>query len=252
MLISEETYKIQSALARYCRTDDKQDLPGIAENRIHQYRRLVYNIIDDTFEGAFPITRSFLSDEEWHRLINDFFANHNCQTPSVWKLPFEFYEHVLNTALEIKTTYPFLTDLLYFEWLEIEVHTMPDIDNGKVTQNGSWLKDTIAINREFKLVRFNYPVHQCKPSELNTNLYNGDYFVLIYREQDSGDVQFFNLSALYAFIISQLEIPTKNLDEIISEVCTLFRIDRNSEVDATIISFLKQMKEKKFVLGFSA
>ena len=94
MLINKDTYAIQSGLASYCRTNEEPNLPGVTKGRIQQYRRLVYNVIDDTFEGAFPITRKLLNDEEWHDLVNTFFINHACQTPSVWKLPFEFYEYV--------------------------------------------------------------------------------------------------------------------------------------------------------------
>lgn len=250
MGVNADTHKIQSDLASYCRTDREPDLPGLAPNRVQQYRRLVYNIIDDTFEGAFPITRSFLNDEEWHGLIHEFFSKHQCQTPSVWKLPLEFYEFVMENPLELKIKYPFLTDLLYFEWLEIDVHTMPDIAYPNYSDKGDWLKDKIALNPEFKLLQFAYPVHQCKPAEMIANPGKGDYFVLIYRQPESGDVQFVNLSPLYTYVITTLSEGERDLNSIISEVCEVFHIDRNTEVDDNIIKFLNQMKTRQFVLGF--
>jgi hypothetical protein len=251
MQINKDTYEIQSGLAAYCRTNVAPHLPGITEGRIHQYRRLVYNIVDDTFEGAFPITRKLLNDEEWHTLINSFFMHHACQTPSVWKLPFEFYEYVAESELAIKQQYPFLTDLLYFEWLEIDVHTMPDVAQEECRETGSWLTDRIIINKEFKLIRLSYPVHQLAPEALKENNSEGNYFVLIYREPQNGDVQFFDLSPLYAVLITQLSETGKDLESIIPELCALFQVERSANVDASIISFLEQLKQKEFVLGFA-
>jgi hypothetical protein len=251
MQITEETYKIQSGLAEYCRTGVLPDLPGLTPNRVQQYRRLVYNIIDDTFEGAFPITRNFLSDEEWHGLVNAFFSDHACSEPSIWKLPFELYEFLAVNGSELKDKYPFLTDLIYFEWLEIDVHTMPDEPQQKFKAEGNWLKEKIVINKEFKLAQFRYPVHQFKPSQLMENSREGAYFVLIYREPVSGNVQFFGLSPLFAFIITQLAEEKNDLDFIIYQTCALFRIRRSSEVETTIINFLVQLKQKEFVFGFT-
>jgi hypothetical protein len=251
MSVTEETYKIQSDLADYCRTNVLPDLPGLTPNRVQQYRRLVYNIIDDTLEGAYPITRSFLSEEEWHGLVNDFFAKHACKHPSIWKMPYEFYEFLSEKDHHLKDKYPFLTDLLYFEWLEIEVHTQPDEVHEKYREEGNWLSDRIITNRECRLVQLKYPVHQSKPDELLKDTKAGIYFVLIYREPASGNVQFFDLSPLYAFVITQLAETTNTLDHIIFQTSALFGLERTPDVEKNIIHFLEQLRLKQFVLGFA-
>lgn len=251
MQLSKETYKIQSDLATYCRTNKQPNLPGISENRIDQYRRLVYNIIDDTLEGAFPITKSFLKEKEWDKMIFDFCANHSCQTPSVWKLPFEFYEYLVKNEIVLKIKYPFLTDLIYFEWLEIDIHTMPDVVQQDFQQKGNWFTNKIILNKEFKIVQLNHPVHQQTPKQLIKNNQNGIYYVLIYREADTGTVQFFDLSPLHAFLIMKLNETDEMLHLIITELCIIFKLQRSSEIDSYLISFLETLKEKKFVLGFS-
>lgn len=251
MHINKDTYEIQSGLASYCRTNVEPHLPGVTEGRIQQYRRLVYNVIDDTFEGAFPITRQLLSDEEWHELVNSFFTHHACQTPSVWKLPFEFYEYVAATDLAAKQRYPFLTDLLYFEWLEIDVHTMPDIEQEAYLSEGSWHHDRLVINKEFKLIQLNYPVHQLRPEALKENDHQGNYFVLIYREPENGSVQFFDLSPLYALLISQLVESGQTLEAILPGLCDVFKLQRSAGVDDAVIAFLSQLRQKGFVLGFA-
>lgn len=250
MPLTNETQNIQSTLARYCRTGVIPELPGVSVKGLQQYRRLVYNVIDDTLEGAFPITHAFLSAEEWHELVTFFFKEHACQTTSVWKLPYEFYEFVNANDLELKHLYPFLVDLLYFEWLEIEVHTMPDYPVRKYRLQGNWLTDQLVLNPEFRLVNLNYPVHLFTPSELNEEAKEGNYYVLTYRELDTGNVQFFDVSIFYGYMIMQIIETEKNQDNILNDACALFNLERTTELEQSVEFFLDHLLQKKFLLGY--
>ncbi len=251
MPLTKETYKIQSELASYCRTDVMPELPGVTDGRLQHYRRLVYAVIEDTFEGAFPITRSFVNQQEWIDLVTGFFKKHACQTPSVWRLPYELYEYVSATELKLKVNYPFLTDLLYFEWLEIEVHTMPDQPAPNFKEEGNWLKDFLVFNPEFKLIQVNYPVHLFKPNELIENARKGDYFVLIFREPETGKVQFFDLSAFFGYLLIRLKESERNMDLILGEACPLFGLERTNELEQRTEEFLQQLKQQKFLFGYT-
>ena len=121
-LLYKETIIQQSRLAMYCRTGDLLPIKGLTDNRVQTYRRLVYNVIDDTLQSAFPLTYDLLTTEEWDEIVNLFFSNHACQSTSVWKMPFEFYQFIENSAGELKEKYKFLAELLLFEWTEIEIY----------------------------------------------------------------------------------------------------------------------------------
>ena len=41
---------------------------------------------------------------------------------------------------------PYLEDLLYFEWMEIEVHTMPDKPYPDYQSRGNIFMDRLALN----------------------------------------------------------------------------------------------------------
>jgi len=76
-------------------------------------------VIYGIMEKAFPITHSILSISEFKSLVNDFFTKHDAQNPQVWKLPGEFFNFFESLETPVKTSYPFLNDLMRMEWNEI-------------------------------------------------------------------------------------------------------------------------------------
>lgn len=84
MHLLSETFEAQSLLADYCRTGIRPEITGTNKN-ITRYRELVYNVVFDTLENAYPIAFQFIGEEKWHELVHDFFSNHKAQTPQVWK-----------------------------------------------------------------------------------------------------------------------------------------------------------------------
>ena len=58
-MLKKETQLQQNLLADYCRTGtEPEGLIGINKENLHHYRRLVYNIVTDILETAYPITYS--------------------------------------------------------------------------------------------------------------------------------------------------------------------------------------------------
>ncbi len=247
-MLKPETYQQQSNLANYCRNGSKQELKGINENNLPQYRRLVYNIACDTLETAYPITYSFLSEKDWKELTFQFFAEHKCKTPQVWKMPLEFYEYCVEVNIADKLKLPFLNDLLYFEWLELEMHTMEDIPYPKYSSDGNWLENNIVLNPEHKIVTFNYPVHTTAPTD-DLLSKTGNYFLLIYREKTSGNIQFIDLSVLYVFVLERI-INGELLQDTLMEANTLFQINDLEVLTKHIFLFIDDLKKREFVLGF--
>jgi hypothetical protein len=246
-LLKEDTHAQQSKLAEYCKTGVKPDLIGVIDENLHHYRRLVFNIGIDTIETAYPITYRFLPDEIWDKLVYDFYAEHKCKTPQVWRMPLEFYEYCVEKDLQTKLNHPFLNDLLYFEWLEMEVHTMDDLPYPSFTTKGDWLNNSLALNPEHRLVKFTYPVHVLAATELHGKA--GDYFLLMYREKESGRVQCMDISILYAYILEQLQNGV-TLQAILTEADTLFQINNFEMLKEHALNFVNDLKQREFILGF--
>jgi hypothetical protein len=248
MLLKTETKNIQSKLADYCRTGELTLTTEVNQKHVKHYRRLVYNIIDDIIESAFPLFFDFASEEMWDEMVNDFFSKHNCQTPHVWKVPGEFYEYAVKENWKEKYKIPFLEDLLLFEWIEMDIHTMKDEAFPKHKKNGDWIKDVIAITPEYRIVSTKYPVHTTPPRQIDEKAI-GQYFILIFRHPETGSMQFLDISVLYALAIEKIE-EQKNLQQIVDELQAIFSFPDKNPAQNHIISFLKDLQQKGFVFGF--
>jgi uncharacterized protein len=247
MQLLKDTYEQQARLAEYCREGNVPDLIGVKYENLPHYRRLVFNIVSDIIETAYPITYSFLPKETWDKLVYDYFAEHKCKNAQVWRMPLEFYEYCKEKDIAGQLNLPFLNDVLYVEWLELEVHTMEDIEYPAFVAEGDIFNDRIALNPEYKLIQLTYPVHTTAPTSLPGK--EGTYFLLIYREKETGNVQFVDLSMLYAYILEQISLG-ELLKDILVEANNLFQLNNISLLKEHAENFIKDLQERKFILGF--
>jgi hypothetical protein len=248
MLLQTNTKKIQSKLADYCRTGKLTLTTEVNQKHVHHYRRLVYNIIDDMLQSAFPIFYEYADTEIWDEIVNTFFSTHACQTPHVWKVPGEFYQYTCDKNLKEKHNIPFLEDLLLFEWIELDIHTMKDEEFPAYKVKGNWSDDVLVVNPEYRILSVKYPVHTTAPINIDVNA-PGQYFILIYREPKKGSVQFLDISILYALTIEKIE-EEKTLTEIVDELQSIFSFPDKVFALEQIINFCKDLQQKDFVLGF--
>ncbi|MBN2347769.1 MAG: putative DNA-binding domain-containing protein [Bacteroidales bacterium] len=248
MNLLPETTHIQHNLADYCRTGEHRTIPGSNENKLHHYRRLVFNAVRNTMRQAYPITLNMLGEEKFSQLIENFFKEHDCQTPQVWKLPFEFYEYAKKKKLDRALNMPYFIDLLYFEWIEIEVHTMTDIPLPDFLKDGDLLNDKIILNPEHKIVQLTYPVHTHHHQLLEQH--KGRYFVLVFREADTGEVRFVQLTILHAFLIETINNTSKTLAEMLIEARELFNIIDDKMLIQRVKQFFNDLKQQQFFLGY--
>lgn len=248
-MLKKETQIQQSLLANYCRNGNKPEgLINVKEENLHHYRRLVYNIITDILETAYPITYSYLDNEIWNELVNEYFSVHKCKTTQVWRMPLEFYDYCIEKKISEKLNIPFLNDLLYFEWLELDVHTMEDQDYPDFKTEGDFLSDQIALNPEYRIIPLSYPVHTTAPGEELLSK-KGNYFLLVYRERESGNVQFVDLSMFYTYILENL-VNGALLKDILVEANTMFGINDIKLLKERSLHFMEDLRNRKFILGF--
>ncbi len=249
MLLREETRQIQTELADYCRSGVPRPIKGAKADRLHHYRRLVFNVINGTLETAYPVTRQILPEEDWTQMVNDFFINHNPQSPQVWKMPYEFYIFCSENKYSEKFHRPYLTDLLYFEWIEIEVHTMEDLIIPPFQSEGDLLESPLIINPEFRLIRLAYPVHKFSSDELSENA--GDYFILCYREQKNLSVRFFEFSSFFAVVFEKLINNRISGKEALAEAGKLFKINDEQVLLQNGLPFFNDLFTQGIILGFA-
>ena len=246
MLLKEGTKKIQSQLSNYCKTGNLTPIEGAKGERLPTYRRLVFNVIRDTLRQAYPITFEVLNSEDWNNLVYDFFSNHSCQNNEVWKMPFELVQYVEETGYHIKLNKPYLLEMLYFEWLEIEIHGQEDVEIPILSSINGTLSDNIFLNPYCKIIQLEYPVHKFGHKELEDN--KGIYFVCIYRSISTDKVHFLELSNFSAHLLSLLSSDELKISEAIEQIATNAKMSK-SALRTSATNFISKMEEKEVVLG---
>jgi hypothetical protein len=248
MHLRKDTERIQNVLGDYCKSGIEQEIPGLTPGRVHHYRRLVYNVVRDTLDTSFPISLAALGEEQWDQLVHEFFSLGTPKEPQVWKLPYEFFVYHAHRETGNRIGKPYLDDLLYFEWMEIEVHTMPDRVFPEHVSHGDIFSDRLAFNPEYELVRMEYPIHMhpvAKALQLK-----GDYFALIFRVPETGHVQFMDLTGLHTYILTSLVEEQVPLNHLKGEIAGVAGIESGKYLDEALENFIHVLMEKQMILGY--
>lgn len=234
-MLKEKTRHQQSMLADYCRSNKLAEELNVRKDRVHHYRRLVFNIILDMMDTMYPISKRLFSENEWEQLIQRFFENYKCTDPQVWKMPRFLIEYTRDYEKEILLKHPFLTDLLLIEWKELEWFTNEDQSPVEI-KNGF----DFHIHPEHEILILDYPVFKKEGVDFWKNN-AGKYFLLIYRHPENRKVYYNELNALSSFIWESIKEGKEKAD-ILSELRAI--IDATSQnikpddlLDNTIHSF---------------
>ena len=183
-------------------------------------------------------------------MVDSFIRNHDCQSYQNWKISGEFYEFAQEQNFSETLELPFLNDLLRLEWEEMYLYNMPDLEVEAFTPANDLLNHPLVINPEFRLLPMNFPLHLMNPNQALEK--SGDYYVLLYREKDSGAIQFVDLSVWFALVIEQLATGTITLHNLLLEAKNFFgEIDIEELKDSTL-NFLNELKTGGFVLGMKS
>ncbi len=246
MQLSNHSYLQQSILASYCRTGNYQALAEVNEKHVHHYRRLIYNIINDSLSSSYPLAKNLLMKDEWNKLVNDFFANHACESPQVWNMPGELIGFVGDTNHSLMNKYPFLQELLQFEWLEVEVYMMEDEVVPAYSLSGNYQKENILLNPEIRLAGFTFPVHLKNASDIK-HTHNGHYYVSLHRDPDSGKVRFTDLKIPHVQLIDYLHNGGANYKNMLQ---IFMRYAAETDAQEALNSFIEASLKSRLILGF--
>ncbi|MCX8081531.1 MAG: DNA-binding domain-containing protein [Bacteroidia bacterium] len=216
-MLKEKTLRQQQKLASFCRTNILDDDLLVRKDRVHHYRRLVFNIILDMMETMYPISMKLFPEGEWEQLIHRFFANYKCTDPQVWKMPRFLSDYIKTGEKEILVRYPFLPDLLVMEWKELEWFTNEDLEWAEINSDISSSEKRICFYfPEHELLILDYPVYRKEgPDFWKSN--PGKYFLLVYRHPESRKVFYQEVDALSCFVWESIK-EGKNKAVIISEL----------------------------------
>lgn len=259
MPLINPVFKHQVAFTDYIRMLKEPDFEQSHPHRLKHYRRLVKNVFDDTLQHAFPITFKILDKEQWNWVIEDFIANYSCSSPQAWRMSFDFYEYIKSANIGQQIERPYLEDLTYFEWLELDVHTMDDrlfpqfkeMDKGHIYNMNDFKEHRFFINPYFQICQLEYPVHsKCYDKLLE---HKGSYQILLYRDMIKYKVHFLELSPLFALVFDNTNLKFIDLSTQFTNAIEMLGLNEMINVDTALqnsIVFLNDMIQRDFILGY--
>lgn len=134
-------------------------------NAIQVYQELVYHRFYEVLSNAYPIFHSLLKPRKFEKLVKSFML-YGAKTEFIWQMPNEF-RRFLQKEQKLLKKMPFLKNLLWFEWIEIELFmqdydefekTVFDFKNRFILSQSARIKklEYDLIKREFKKKKINY------------------------------------------------------------------------------------------------
>ncbi|HSC66774.1 MAG TPA: putative DNA-binding domain-containing protein [Cellvibrio sp.] len=151
----------QLAFAKHLRAPDLYPAPsGVDDRRMGIYRDLIYNNIENFIANVFPVLRSLLIDDDWHRLIRNFLRHHRCQTPYFLEISEEFLHYLVQERGLLKGDPAFLLELAHYEWIELAL----DVSEACIPSPSAYPIDLLGsrprVSPLVAYLGYQYPVHK--------------------------------------------------------------------------------------------
>lgn len=243
-LLRTDTHEQQSKLANYCRTAVPVELVGTTEGRLHHYRRLVFNVLKDALSSSYPLTVNLFNTKEWSGLCHDFFEQHACEHPQVWRMPFELIAFIDEHRPDLHQKYPVLKDLLWLEWKEIEYYMMPD--RAQPSSVDDFWNKAWSLNAESEILVFEYPVHM-KNARFISRTDAAEFYCLIFRQPDTFKVRFMNFSPFFAWLLTTMTSENDSLASLLAQNQEQFNIGE-AQINEHVRPFYEKLKTDGMVI----
>ena len=97
-MAERQTFKaLQRAFAAHIRDPQNSPPPeDIEDRRMAIYRDLFFNNVVRLLAGTFPVLCRILGEDDWRRLVRDYFSVHRSHTPYFLEMPQEFLHYLQN------------------------------------------------------------------------------------------------------------------------------------------------------------
>ena len=201
----QEFQRVQYQLSRYLRQPEQQPPPPkIEERRLAIYRDLIYNNIESFIRGAFPVLRSILTDDHWHKMVRDFVARHQSQSPFFLDISQEFLHYLMHERGSIDGDPAFMQELAHYEWVELALDVATEIipDRQKV-----YLPVLDACPRVSSLawcLTYQYPVYKLGPRYQPQLPSVHPIYLVVYRNRQD-QVKFLKVNAVTVRLLQLLQ-----------------------------------------------
>lgn len=171
------------------------------EGRFSVYRDLCFSTMLEVLSSICPVARSLFAREQWESLFWEYLKTAPPKSPILRELPKEVAEFFKRQDFSLKSEYPYLGELMEYEYAEIQVRFAPE-DEEKTPDK------KIRLNPAYFLGKYQWPVHYIGQRRFKVSeLPKGQYYLLLWRDPVSLEVQFMELSPLVVALLQKITIP---------------------------------------------
>ena len=197
----------QESQQQFCHwiRDPKQSIPqSFDTERMHVYRELLFNNVSSFINLVYPVARSILPEQRWQFLLEEFFQKSLNQSPSYNDISLQFREYLEEQQHPVLQEYPWLAELLQYEWLELYLDTL-EIAEKQYIEAPVW-----QLKTQVWVLVYQYPVYRWTLNQ--TDFEQDPSAIMVWRDQDD-QVCVEALSPLFAQLIEQLsQAPLSELE----------------------------------------
>lgn len=196
----------QYAFTAHLRDPEKNPAPeGIEDRRLGIYRDLLYNNIESFLSNGFPVIRSIYNDSDWHRMVRDFFANHQSKSPYFLEISQEFLAYLENERSPHPEDPAGLLELAHYEWVELALNVADEtINMSNINPNGNLLDEHPVMSPLAWPLAYSFPVHQLGPDFLPETAPEQPTYLVVYRNRND-NVKFMVINPVTARLLNLLQ-----------------------------------------------
>ncbi|MEN8347233.1 putative DNA-binding domain-containing protein [Acinetobacter nosocomialis] len=188
---------MQRQFCEWIRDPDLELPQALPAQRMQIYRDLLFNNVSSFIELVYPVARSMLPELKWQQLLLEFFQKAKSRSPLYNDISLEFREYLTARQHPILQEYPWLAELLQFEWLELYLDTV-EIENDVLHENCAW-----QLTTKVWVLVYQYPVYTWTTLMTLEQVELAPSAIMVWRDQQD-KVCIEQLSPLFAMLIEQL------------------------------------------------
>lgn len=206
-MLPESTFQqIQQQFAANIRDPEHNPIPeGVEVRRMAVYQELFFNNIQGVLESGFPVLHSLYPEEEWQRLVRDFFHHHPCSSPFFIEIPQAFVEYLFSDYRGVPTDPPFLQELAHYEWIELDLSIAeeePVWDDSSQAQDP--LQSIPICSPLVRVLHYHYPVQTISIDNQPQQPTAEPQPLLLYRDQ-SHEIHFMATTSLVTRLLELMQ-----------------------------------------------
>ena len=198
--------KHQYEFTAHIRDPDANKIPeGIEDRRMGIYRELLYNNVEGFIASGFPVLRDIYDDDNWHKMVRDFFANHQSTSPYFLEISQEFIDYLQNERQAQPGDPAGLVELAHYEWVELALHVSDEnISMDNIDANGDLLSGHPVFSPLAWPLVYQFPVHTMGAGNLPEAAPEQPTYLVVYRNRND-KVNFLEINPVTARLINLLQ-----------------------------------------------